>query len=62
MDSESRVIGRLEEFAKSTDRRLDQIDRRLEELTKFRWRLGGAIMMISVLSTAACEMFLSMLK
>lgn len=43
MSDTERVIGALTEFKKATEKRLDKIERKVDALNHFKWRLvGGA--------------------
>lgn len=46
MNDTERVLGRLQEFKESTERRLDVIERKMDMLTQFKWRATGALGMI----------------
>ena len=58
MNDTERVLGRLEEFQKNSEKRFDEItdrfekmDEKLDALNEFKWRMaGGAIVMGLALS------------
>jgi hypothetical protein len=41
MGDTERVLGRLEEFKESTEKKLDALDKKVEALTSFKWRATG---------------------
>lgn len=43
MDELSRVLGRIEVSQESTERRLGIIEKKLDSLYMFRWKIAGAI-------------------
>lgn len=43
MDDLSRVIGRIEAFQEATEKRLGSIEKKIDSLYMFRWKIAGAI-------------------
>lgn len=51
MSNEERVLGRLEEFQRSSERRFNVIEKKLDALNEFKWRMtGGAVILAFVLT------------
>ena len=49
MEGPERILGRLEEFQKSAERRFDAIESKVDALNQWRWRLAGGLTLVSVL-------------
>ena len=52
-DNIDRIIGRLEEFHKHTAEKLEKIEKQLEQLNEFKWRIVGISTAVSFLVTIA---------
>lgn len=52
---EQRILGRLEEFQKNSEKRFDQIEKKLDTLNEFKWRLAGGVTVLSLLLTIIIE-------
>lgn len=46
MDQTDRIIGALQEFKLNVERRLDVIEKKVDALQQFRWRVAGGTMVI----------------
>jgi len=52
MESDSRLLGRLEEHAKITNERLKSIEDKIESQQIFKWKLLGASVAVSFIVSA----------
>lgn len=57
MDKIDRVLGRLEEFKRLSEKRFDQLERKVDELREFRWRVAGGAAALSILLTVVLHLF-----
>jgi chromosome segregation ATPase len=46
-EEHSRVIERFESLEEKIENRIETLDKKVDEVTKFRWLLGGALVIIS---------------
>lgn len=53
MSDTDRVIGALTEFKKATEKRLDKIERKVDALNYFKWRVGVSASVVSGFVVAA---------
>jgi hypothetical protein len=45
----------MEYFIERTDKRFDSIESKLEEVLRFKWRIAGALAVISILVTVGMQ-------
>lgn len=50
-----RVLGRLEEFKQSSEKRFDTIEKKIDHLNEFRWKIAGIMLALSVVLSVAVE-------
>lgn len=50
-----RIIGSLEEFKKSVEKRLDEIEREVKALNHFKWKVVGGTSILSMILAAGFE-------
>lgn len=62
MNDIDRVLGKLEANQEHTDRRLDQIETKLEQLWLFRWQIAGGAAVVTALTTAAFQILMALNK
>jgi hypothetical protein len=58
MNDAERILGRLQEFKDHTSHRLDKIEKKLDVLHEFKWRIAGGVTMLSVLVSIALKLIL----
>jgi hypothetical protein len=46
-EEHNRVIERFESLEEKIDDRIELLDKKVDEVTKFRWLLGGALIIVS---------------
>lgn len=46
-----RLIGHFNEFKDHNDRRLDKIERKIDDIYSLRWRIAGGITMLSLIGS-----------
>ena len=51
-----RLIGRLEEFQKQAERRFDQIERKIDSLSEFKWKFAGGALVVGTILTGLIEL------
>lgn len=49
MDTNDRILGRLEEFQRSAERRFDAIEQKVDALNQFKWRVAGGAAVLGVI-------------
>ncbi len=57
-----RVIGRLEQFHKETEKRLSLIEDKLDKLFVFKWQIVGGAAVISIFFSGAVEVISLLIK
>lgn len=57
MGNLERLLGRLEEFQKSAEKRFDSLEAKVDALNQFKWRVAGGAALLSVFLTATIEFF-----
>lgn len=57
MDGSDRIIGRLEEFKRVTESRLDRLENKIDKLHEYKWRVAGGVTVVSVVVTFALKIF-----
>lgn len=55
MDPTARLLGKLEESQRETRARLDKIDRKIDQLIEFKWRMAGGLLVVSAVATLLME-------
>lgn len=55
--ADDRILGKLEEFKRATERRLDKIEHKIDKLHEYKWRLAGGLTALSVVMTVVLKMF-----
>ena len=55
MQDTDRIIGKLEEFREWSKKRFDHIERQLEDLNRFKWKIAGGAAVLSGLFVALFE-------
>ena len=49
MDMVSRILGRLEEFQNQSEKRFDNIEKKVDRLNEFKWRMTGGAVVLGIL-------------
>jgi hypothetical protein len=49
MKDVDRILGRLEEFKEQTTQRLEVIEKKIDTLHEFKWRLAGGLTVLSIM-------------
>jgi Holliday junction resolvase len=57
MQDVERILGSLEEAKKTTEKRLDVIEKKIDKLHEFKWRIAGGSAVLVFVLTALAEVF-----
>lgn len=60
MDSPDRILGRLEEFQRSAERRFDAIEQKVDALNQFKWRVAGGAALLSFLLASGAQVLVKL--
>lgn len=56
------IIGALEQHKKHTDHRLNVLEKKMDKLWEWRWRLGGALALVATIVTGAFQIVLAVIR
>lgn len=58
MSTAERILGKLEEFKDAAEKRLTNIEDKIDELQAFRWRMLGAASMFGAIGGVLIQIFI----
>lgn len=57
MKDTDRILGRLEEFKDQTTQRLETIEKKIDVLHEFKWRIAGGLTVFTVILSVVIKLF-----